>query len=110
VPDQSNGEILQVLCRQARQHPCVDLVLAERPLILLQLETVEPCRYVHALHPRFGHAWVIVTDETAINAQLAGIELNDLWDMAARFAARLRAIGIANRCPKARRSAVHLRA
>jgi hypothetical protein len=36
-----------------------------------------------------------VTDETAINAQLAGIELNHLWDVAARFAARLRAIGIA---------------
>jgi hypothetical protein len=40
-----------------------------------------------------------VTDETAINAQLAGIELNDLWDVAARFAARLRAIGIANPLP-----------
>jgi hypothetical protein len=40
-----------------------------------------------------------VTDETAINAQLAGIELNDLWDVAARFAARPRAIGIANPLP-----------
>jgi hypothetical protein len=41
----------------------------------------------------------VATDETAINAQLAGIELNDLWDVAARFAARLRAIGIANPLP-----------
>ena len=41
----------------------------------------------------------VVTDETAINAQLARHKLNDLWDVAARFAARLRAIGIANPLP-----------
>jgi hypothetical protein len=37
-----------------------------------------------------------VTDETAIDAQLAGIELTDLWSVAARFAVRLQAIGIAD--------------
>jgi len=48
MPDQGDAEILQILGRQARQYPCVDLVHAERLLVLLQPETVEPCRNVHA--------------------------------------------------------------
>jgi len=38
----------------------------------------------------------ILTDETAIDAQLADMELSDLWGVAGRLAARLRAIGIAD--------------
>ena len=45
VPDQSNAKILQILGGQSRQHPCVDLVQAERLFGLYQPETVESCRY-----------------------------------------------------------------
>ena len=38
----------------------------------------------------------ILADETAIDAQLAGMELTDFWGVAGRLAARLRAIGIAD--------------
>jgi hypothetical protein len=55
VTDRGNAEILQVLGRQGRQHGAVDVVVAEHRLVLLQPETVEPCRNVHALLPRRGH-------------------------------------------------------
>jgi hypothetical protein len=42
VPNQADAEILQILGRQARQHPCVDLVRAERRLVLLEPELPQP--------------------------------------------------------------------
>jgi hypothetical protein len=51
MADQSNAEILQILGGQSRQYSCIDLVVAERLFVPLQPETVEPCRYVHALLP-----------------------------------------------------------
>ena len=38
MPDQADAEILQILGRQARQYPFVDLVRAERRLVLLEPE------------------------------------------------------------------------
>jgi hypothetical protein len=35
MPDQGDAEILQILSRQARQYPIVNLVRAERRLVLL---------------------------------------------------------------------------
>ena len=49
MPYQRDAEILQILGGQSRQYRSVDLVVAERLFVLLQPETVEPCRYVHAL-------------------------------------------------------------
>jgi hypothetical protein len=37
MPDQGDAEILQILGPQARHHPFVDLVRAERRLVLLEL-------------------------------------------------------------------------
>jgi hypothetical protein len=56
MPDQGDTKILEILGRQARQYRCVDLVVAERLFVPLQPETVEPCRYVHALLLPSGYA------------------------------------------------------
>src|ERR1700730_15114129 len=46
-PDQTDAKILQVLGGQARQYPCVDLVCAERRLVLLEAEPPQPIRDIH---------------------------------------------------------------
>jgi hypothetical protein len=51
VPHQGDAEIFQVLGGQAPQYSRVDLVRAERVLVLLQPETVEPLRNVHVPLP-----------------------------------------------------------
>jgi hypothetical protein len=40
MPDQRDAEILQILGRQARQYPCVDLVVAEGRHIALKAQTL----------------------------------------------------------------------
>ena len=51
MPNQGDAEILQILGRQGRQHPRVDLVRAERRLVLLQPELPQPLRDIHRRHP-----------------------------------------------------------
>src|SRR6516164_4768213 len=46
-----HADLPEILGRQAGQHPFVDLVGAERRLVLLEPETAEPCRNVHARLP-----------------------------------------------------------
>jgi len=47
MPDQADAEILQILGRQARQYSCVDLVRAERRLVVLEPEAAQPFAYIH---------------------------------------------------------------
>jgi len=51
MPDQGDTKILQILWRQAVQHSFVDLVFAERLLVLLEPETAEPCCNIQARIP-----------------------------------------------------------
>ena len=51
MPDQDDAEILQILGRQARQYPLIDLVRAERRLVLLEPEPSQPLRDIHRRHP-----------------------------------------------------------
>jgi hypothetical protein len=44
MADQCDAEILQIIGGQARQHPFVDLVRAERRLVLLEPELAQPRR------------------------------------------------------------------
>src|SRR5215831_11369422 len=48
MADRHHADLPEILGRQAGQHPFVDLVCAERRLVLLEPETAEPCRNVHA--------------------------------------------------------------
>ena len=48
MPDQGDAEILPILGRQARQYPCVDLVVAEGRHIALKAQTLQPRLDVHA--------------------------------------------------------------
>ena len=48
MSDQIDVEILQIVGGQAGQQARVDLIRAERRLVLLEPETAEPCRNVHA--------------------------------------------------------------
>ena len=66
VPDQSDAEILQILGRQARQYPRVDLVRAERRLVLLEPEPPQPIRDIHRRHAPV--TWTI-----AVSYAFAGI-------------------------------------
>src|SRR6266446_8008075 len=50
MPDQTDAEVLQILGRQARQYPCVDLVRAERRLVLLEPEAPQPFPDIHRRH------------------------------------------------------------
>ena len=54
VADQADAEILQVLGRQARQYPLVDLVRVERRLVLLEPEIPQPFCDIHRplFHPK----------------------------------------------------------
>jgi hypothetical protein len=47
VADQADAKILQILGRQARQYPCVDLVCTERRLVLLEPELPQPFCDIH---------------------------------------------------------------
>ena len=51
MADRHHADLPEILGRQAGQHPFVDLVGAERRLVLLEPETAEPCRNVHARLP-----------------------------------------------------------
>src|SRR5262249_25707201 len=51
VADRHHADLPEILGRQAGQYPFVDLVYAERRLVLLEPESMEPCRNVHARLP-----------------------------------------------------------
>ena len=51
MADGSNAEFLQIVGGQLGQYRGIDGVVVERLFVLLQPETVEPCRNVHALLP-----------------------------------------------------------
>ena len=51
MPDEVDTKVPKVLGSQLRQYDGVDRVVAKRLLILLQSETVEPHRNVHARLP-----------------------------------------------------------
>src|ERR1700730_3612355 len=55
MSDEAYTEVLEVVGGQFRQHGVVDRVVAKRLLVLLQPETVEPFRNVHARLPDAGH-------------------------------------------------------
>src|SRR5215472_7710908 len=50
MSDQIDSEVLQVLGRQARQYSCVDLVRAERRLVLLEPQLPQPICDIHRRH------------------------------------------------------------
>ena len=51
MPDNSDTKVLQVLRRQTRQDRVVDLVFAERRLILFEAEPPQPTSDVHGGAP-----------------------------------------------------------
>src|SRR6516164_6856527 len=51
MADRHHAHLPEILGRQAGQYPFVDLVGAERRLVLLEPESAEPCRNVHARLP-----------------------------------------------------------
>ena len=51
VPYQADAKVVEVLGCKLAQNRSVNRVVAKRLFILLQAETVEPCRNVHALLP-----------------------------------------------------------
>ena len=59
MADQHHADLPKILRREAGQHLFVDLVCAKRRLVLLEPETTEPCRNVHARLPDAVNAAVI---------------------------------------------------
>jgi len=51
MADQHHADLSEILGREAGQHLSVDLVCLKRRLVLLEPETTEPCRNVHARLP-----------------------------------------------------------
>src|SRR6516165_4805220 len=51
MANRHHADFPEILGREAGQHPFVDLVCAERRLVLLKPETAEPCRNIHARLP-----------------------------------------------------------
>jgi hypothetical protein len=56
MSDQIDVEILQIVGGQAGQQARIDLICAERRLVLRKPETAEPCRNVHARLPDAANA------------------------------------------------------
>jgi hypothetical protein len=70
MPDQTDAEILQILGGQAGQYACVDLVRAERRLVLLEPELPQPIRDIHRRH-------VPVIRSTVVSYAFSGIATGD---------------------------------
>jgi hypothetical protein len=51
MSDQADADVREILGGQLRQHRSIDRVVAKRLFVLLQPETVEPRRYIHARLP-----------------------------------------------------------
>ena len=49
MADRGHAEADQVLGRQLRQHFAIDIVVAERRLVLFKPQPAQPRRYVHAV-------------------------------------------------------------
>src|SRR6516162_8796854 len=56
MADRHYADLPEIVGRQAGQHPFVNLVCAKRRLVLLEPETTEPCRNVHARLPEAFNA------------------------------------------------------
>src|ERR1700730_10899524 len=48
VADRGDAEVLEVLCRQTRQHSVIDVVVAEYRFVLCAPEPAQPPRDIHA--------------------------------------------------------------
>ena len=59
MPQRGNAKLLQVLSRQARKNRFVNLVLAERSLILSKAKAPQPNHNVHRGAPQSGVACII---------------------------------------------------
>ena len=59
MPDDADAQILQVLRRQARKDRFVNLVLAERSLILSKAEAPQPNHNVHDDAPAGRNGYVL---------------------------------------------------
>jgi hypothetical protein len=75
MPDQGDAEILQILGRQARQDPLVDLVLAERRHIALKAQILQPRRYVHAVIPGSEKRQPLMDDDRPLPFELPAVAL-----------------------------------
>src|SRR5437016_10456189 len=75
MPDQGDAEILQILARQARQDPLVDLVLAERQHIALKAQILQPRRYVHAVIPGSEKRQPLMDDDIPLPVDLPAAAL-----------------------------------
>src|SRR4029077_19714441 len=51
MADRVDAKVLEILCRQTRQHIAIDIIFAEDRFVLLEPEPVEPCRNVHVRLP-----------------------------------------------------------
>ena len=49
MPDRSDTKILQILCGQTRQDGIVDVILAERRLVLFEAKAPQPTFDVHGV-------------------------------------------------------------
>ena len=47
MPHQLHAEIFEIFGSQARQHPFVDLIIAERLLVLTEPQTLQPGCDIH---------------------------------------------------------------
>ena len=54
MPNSGDAKLFQVLCRQARENPFVNLVLAEGRLVLFEAEAPQPDHEVHEGRPTQG--------------------------------------------------------
>src|SRR5215469_17341700 len=73
MPNKAHAELLQVVGGQLGQYRGIDGVVAERLLVLLQPETVEPCPNIHALLP------AAVTAARAYRTRIVGMREYSTW-------------------------------
>jgi hypothetical protein len=64
VPDRRDADFFEVVRGQAREHPPIDLVVAECRRVALQPQIFQPCRHVHA--PVLGRKKPPVNDEALV--------------------------------------------
>jgi len=103
MPDDTDAQILQVLSRQARKNRFVNLVLAERCLILPKAKASQPNDDVHDGAPNSGLPHIIVQPgesvQDAWKLRGSGGQAGAQNDMGARYAAtRPRTLFLAQ-CP-----------
>ena len=69
MADQVHAEFLEVVDREALQHPLADLIFPERGGVLLKSQTAQPLCYVHAVVlPRRGGSLSRLTISLGLSA------------------------------------------